>query len=187
MNTTVNTTINNATNGLVKGRVSGMGTRTRAIGGTRISAIASTGNLATIGMAFSSNVLFRAGGCTLGTDTGGSLTRFTRILGGGTSYRMTVRNCASTANGSNVGLPLDRGHTGTISACLGSYNISGDRVGDMRNLNSTGPIIGAATTYTRGHHMRICVCTDRTVIGTTGGNALGWGQVEFPVERGRSE
>ncbi len=99
VNTTMNMTMNANINTVVNGEVSGTGTGTRRVRGTRIRAMASSGNLRTIGMAFSSNVLFGADDSALDDSTATSLTGFTdAMLGIGGSVSITVGKCASGRN-----------------------------------------------------------------------------------------
>lgn len=99
VNTTMNTTMNANTNILVKGGVSGTTRRTTRVRKTRMRRMASGGNLRTMGIAFSSNVLFGAKGTTLDTRTGSTLDGFTGgMLGRGESVSMSVCKCASGRN-----------------------------------------------------------------------------------------
>lgn len=97
--TTMNTTMNANTNMLVNGGVSGTTTRTRRVRNTRMRRMASGGKLRTMGIAFSSNVLFGADDTALDAPTGSTLDGFTGgILGRGGSVSITVCKCASGAN-----------------------------------------------------------------------------------------
>lgn len=99
VNTTVNATMNTKANTLVNGGVSGTTTRTGRVRNTRMRRVASGGKLRTIGIAFSSKVLFAANGTGLDTTTGSTLDGFTGgILGRGESVSMSVCKCASGRN-----------------------------------------------------------------------------------------
>lgn len=177
--TTMNTTMNANTNITVKRGVSGGTTRTTGVRNTRIRRMASTGNLPTIGMSFTTNVLFNFGSTTLDGRTGTSLHRLTRVLGRSPAASVTVVNRASGINACRTGVGISGGHTCTMRGCLRSYNMSPTRFGGIRNIKCGRCSRDLSTS--RGQHMRMCVCTDRRVVGGT--RTGGWytGIVGIPV------